>query len=164
MMGGSRQNDSSDDMRIRQVDACHVGDLIHIGNSVSLSPWTAENYLDELKNPNAMMLRLVSSENKTLGFVVGRLVGASDSPLEAEIYNIAVKQSPQRKGNGQLLLDAFTERCRNRGVTTIWLEVRESNLAAITFYKKYGFLPVQRRSHFYSNPREHGLLMRLNLM
>ena len=163
-MPEAQHNEPLDEVRMREVKACHVGDLIHIGDSVGLSPWTAENYLDELKNPDAVMLRLVSPENKTLGFIVGRLVGSEASSIDAEIYNIAVKQSAQKKGNGQLLLNAFTEQCRGKGVRTIWLEVRESNSPAINFYQKNGFIFVQRRSHFYSNPREHGWLMSLNLM
>ena len=151
------------DVRICQVQPCHVGDLIHIGTSVGLSPWTAENYIDELKNPDSIMLRLISGENKTLGFIVGRVIGSTPAPMEAEIYNIAVKHSAQKQGIGQMLLDAFTGRCRIKGVRTVWLEVRESNVKAIAFYKKNGFVPVQRRSHFYSDPREHGWVMRSNL-
>jgi ribosomal-protein-alanine N-acetyltransferase len=149
------------EVRVRPVEACHISDLIHLGESVNLSPWSAQSYLAELKNPDSVMLRLVSVKNKTMGFVVGRIVKTGDDERDAEIYNIAVKIREQRRGLGQLLLDAFCGHCRLSGVTNIWLEVRQSNEAAIAFYKKNGFAPVQKRSHFYTNPREHGWLMRL---
>jgi ribosomal-protein-alanine N-acetyltransferase len=155
---------TNDGVRIREINASHIGDLIHIGESVNLSPWTAESYLAEMKNPDAVMLRLVSEGNKTVGFIIGRIVGAvGESLLEAEIYNIAVKEREQRKGNGQLLFNAFVESCRSRGVATVWLEVRESNDKAITFYKRNGFERVQQRIHFYEHPREHAWLMRLTM-
>jgi ribosomal-protein-alanine N-acetyltransferase len=158
-----QRSESASDVRVRRIDTSQIADLIYIGQSVHLSPWTAESYLAELKNPDAIMLRLVSGENKTIGFVVGRFVGSGGAEPDAEIYNIAVKESEQSKGNGQLLFDAFFAICRDRGVKTLWLEVRQSNHKAIAFYERNGFESVQRRSHFYENPREHGWLMRLDM-
>ncbi len=149
--------------RIRDIEPRHVGDLIKIGASVNLSPWTAENYLEELSNPNALMLLLVSDENQIFGFIVGRLIGTDSVGMDAEIYNVAINMTDQRKGYGQILIQSFVEKCRQLEVSTIWLEVRESNQKAILFYEKNGFERVQQRSHFYNNPREHAWLMRLAL-
>ena len=154
------------DPRIRAVEVANIGELIRIGEETKLSPWTAQNYLDELKNDNAIMLRLISDDDNTLiGFVVGRLVlgGESEPTLDAEIYNIAVVELEQRKGCGQRLFDAFVDKCRDSGVANIWLEVRESNTKAIRFYERNGFCRVQTRNHFYENPREHAILMKLIL-
>ncbi|MFZ1701106.1 MAG: ribosomal protein S18-alanine N-acetyltransferase [Pyrinomonadaceae bacterium] len=151
--------------RIRPVEAGNVADLIRIGEETNLSPWTAQHYLDEIKDPNAIMLRVVAEDNSTLGFVVGRRVtgGSIDTTLDAEIYNIAVNKERQGSGFGQELFDAFANLCRQSGVGNIWLEVRESNKQAIGFYKRNGFEQVQTRNNFYSDPREHALLMRLIL-
>ena len=151
--------------RIRPVESSHVADLIRIGEETHLSPWSAQSYLDELKNPNAIMFRLVSDENETIGFVVGRLVPGGEIELrtDAEIYNIAVVSTHQGKGNGLRLLQAFLERSEERGVSFVWLEVRESNTKAIDFYRESGFDEVQTRPNFYSNPRENAILMRLKL-
>lgn len=151
--------------RLRSVESTHVCDLIRIGEAASLSPWSAESYLDEMKNPNAIIYRIVAENNSTIGFVVGRLItgGQTEPQREAEIYNIAVIEAERRKGLGQMLFDAFAKDCRDKEVTNVWLEVRESNRRAIAFYEKNGFKPVQTRSHFYENPREHAILMRLNL-
>ncbi len=156
----SSLTDDKIERRIREICAPHIGDLIRLGDAVDLSPWSAESYLAELKNPDAVMLRLISEANKTVGFVVGRLICTEGEAADAEIYNIAVKEAEQRKGNGQLLFDAFAEKCRQRHVLNIWLEVRESNEKAIAFYMRNGFERVQRRSHFYDNPREHAWVMR----
>jgi ribosomal-protein-alanine N-acetyltransferase len=156
---------NNDTPRITPVMPSQIGDLIRIGEETKLSPWSAEHYLEEIKNPRAIMLRLVSEENETLGFVVGRLVlgGESEVRADAEIYNVAVVNAQQNKGYGQRLLDSFFERCSKRGTEYVWLEVRESNHKAIAFYVKNGFEQVQSRPNFYNDPREAALLMRLKL-
>jgi ribosomal-protein-alanine N-acetyltransferase len=151
--------------RICLVNHSHITDLIRIGEASKLSPWSAQSYLDEIKNPNAILLRLVSCENEIIGFVVGRLVpgGEIDVRMDAEIYNIAVVSEHRNTGNGQRLLDEFLQISSERGAKNIWLEVRESNFPAIAFYRKNGFEQVQRRPNFYEDPRESALLMRLDL-
>jgi ribosomal-protein-alanine N-acetyltransferase len=147
------------------VESSHIRELIRIGEETRLSPWSAQGYLDELKNPAAIMLRLVDSENSIIGFVVGRLIlgGVIETHLDAEIYNIAVTEQCQRKGCGQRLFDEFVLRCRENKVASIWLEARESNQKAIKFYEKNGFEQVHTRPSFYSQPRENAIVMRLKL-
>lgn len=154
-----------DENRIRNIEASHIGSLITLGKETNLSPWTAQGYIDELKNERSIMLRLESGDNNTIGFIVGRLVIASNDELavDAEIYNIAVDRSAQRKGNGQLLLDEFLKKCLQSFVRRVWLEVRETNSKAIAFYKRNGFTTITTRKHFYTDPCENALLMRLVL-
>jgi len=151
--------------RIRPVETSHIADLIRIAEETNLSHWSAQSYVEEMKNPNAILLRLVGDDNITLGFVVGRIITAAhaDYGHDADIYNIAVTKFEQRRGFGQLLFEAFRAKCTRGEVGNIWLEVRESNAAAIAFYERNGFSRVQTRNHFYENPREHALLMRLPL-
>lgn len=156
---------SIDNLRIRPIEASHIGELIGIGDETNLSPWTAQGYLDEMKNPSSIMLRLVGEESAIVGFIVGRVIvgGDIETRLDAEIYNIAVTEQNQRNGFGQRLFDEFVAECRNRRVEYIWLEVRESNEKAIRFYEKNGFEPVQTRPSFYTDPRESAVVMRLIL-
>ncbi len=152
-------------LRVRHVEASNIADLIRLGEETNLSHWSAQGYLDEMKNPDAIMFRLVDDNNATIGFVVGRFVigGQIEKQLDAEIYNIAITAGEQNKGLGQMLLERFIKICRGRSAANIWLEVRESNKPAIGFYEKNGFERVQTRRSFYSDPREHAILMRLVL-
>lgn len=159
-----RPEDKSQLPRIRDVEASHISDLMRIADETNLSHWSAQSYLEEMKNPDAIMLRLVTESNETIGFVVGRIIGGvSETDFEAEIYNIAVTKGEHGNGRGQILFDAFSAACRERQSANIWLEVRESNRKAIAFYERNGFSPVQTRNHFYENPREHAILMKLRL-
>ena len=156
---------SSDQPRLRKVETSHIVDLIRIAEETNLSHWSAQSYLDEMKNPDSIMLRLDAGDNSTIGFVVGRFVpgGEIEIVTDAEIYNIAVSETEQGKGFGQLLFDEFATACRERKTANIWLEVRESNTKAIAFYENNGFERIQTRPSFYENPREHARLMKLVL-
>lgn len=152
-------------MRITKVETSHIADLIRIAHEVNLSHWSAESYLDEMKHEGSVMFRMADEQNETIGLIVGRMIegGAVEPSLEAEIYNIAVIEAEQQKGLGQSLLDRFLAAVCEREARAIWLEVRESNAKAIAFYEKNGFERIQTRNHFYENPREHAILMRLSL-
>ena len=89
-----------------------------------------------------------------MGFLVGRELGD-----EAEVLNLAVKPGERRRGAGRELLQAALEEFRARGVSRVFLEVRESNEAAIAFYAKQGFSRMGRRPAYYRDPDEAAVLM-----
>lgn len=149
--------------RVRRVERSHICELIQIAEESRLSPWTAQNYLDELKNENSIMFRLEADDSSTIGFIVGRTVPGREDETDAEIYNIAVVAEKRKRGCGQNLFNAFVKRCQDALVANVWLEVRKSNLTAINFYGRNGFNRVQTRNHFYENPREQAIVMKMEL-
>lgn len=110
------------------------------------SQWAAESYLDH-ECVVAMIL------GKVVGFVVTRVT----APGEWEVLNIAVERSARQKGVARTLME--TVLAGRRG--TWFLEVRESNEAAINLYKTLGFLAVGRREIYYHNPLEAAIVMRV---
>ena len=103
---------------------------------------------------------LVAERNgETVGFVMVRHVAD-----ESEIHNIVVRRSDRRSGVGAALLAAAMQSAREHGATRVFLEVRESNAAAIAFYASHGFRNVGRRSRYYRNPDEDALLFELRLI
>ncbi|HIX91420.1 MAG TPA: ribosomal protein S18-alanine N-acetyltransferase [Firmicutes bacterium] len=78
---------------------------------------------------------------------------------EGNITNVAVSYRWRRLGAGRRLIDSLA---RHDGVDRLLLEVRESNLPAITLYKSCGFVIDGTRRGFYSNPREDAFLMSLD--
>ena len=78
---------------------------------------------------------------------------------EGEIANVCVRPSARRRRVGARLLEALLDRMKAKGVTTIHLEVRESNTAAIALYEKYGFIRDGLRRGYYEEPKEDALLM-----
>jgi ribosomal-protein-alanine acetyltransferase len=94
------------------------------------------------------------------GQVVG-LLEWRDLGEEAEILDLAVHLNHRRQGHGCFLLRTFVQHILQPAVQKIFLEVRESNIAAIALYKKLGFQISGRRPNYYRNPQENALLMTL---
>jgi ribosomal-protein-alanine acetyltransferase len=88
------------------------------------------------------------------GFLVVRII-----PPEMEIMNLVVAGELRRKGVAAALLAAAEKAAREKKVSRAFLEVRESNGAAIAFYEGNGFAKMGRRANYYANPAEAAILM-----
>ena len=131
--------------------------IMDIQTESGLSPWSFEGYLKAIDKPESIFL----TASKTSGEIVGFIIATTTNYGEAEILNLGVRRNHRRKGVGTLLLNtAVTESFEKRQAEILWLEVRESNLKAIEFYRKNGFQVAGKRKNFYSNPLENALLMK----
>jgi ribosomal-protein-alanine N-acetyltransferase len=118
--------------------------------------WSPESYQ---QGAEAGQTILVAEEGGEIcGFLVSRWVAS-----EGEILNMAVAPVSRRKGVASQLLGDALEEARRRHVERIYLEVRESNGAAILFYETHGFARSGRRANYYSNPTEDAVLMERKL-
>ena len=82
---------------------------------------------------------------------------------ESELLRFALSCEQRGRGFGKSLL-AYALAEENRHQTEkVFLEVRESNEAAIAVYKKQGFKEIGKRKRFYQDPEEDALLMELIL-
>ncbi|QMI06526.1 ribosomal protein S18-alanine N-acetyltransferase [Citrobacter sp. RHB25-C09] len=82
---------------------------------------------------------------------------------EATLFNIAVDPAFQRRGLGRTLLEHLIDELEKRGVLTLWLEVRASNVAAIALYESLGFNEATIRRNYYptADGREDAIIMAL---
>ncbi len=78
---------------------------------------------------------------------------------EAHIIMLAIHPSFQRQGLGQALLWALLKSACDRQLERSTLEVRDSNLAAVSLYKKFGFKEAGRRKRYYEDTGEDALVM-----
>jgi len=79
---------------------------------------------------------------------------------EGEILNLGVGPAHRRRGAGRELVRAMMETLATRGVRAVYLEVRESNVAARELYDRLGFREMGRRSRYYRRPVEDAILLR----
>ena len=80
---------------------------------------------------------------------------------EANLLLMAIHPSQQGRGLGYQLLEESITLLKNNPVQ-IFLEVRESNQAAIALYEKSGFHQIDLRKNYYPNKdgsREHAIIM-----
>ena len=84
---------------------------------------------------------------------------------EAHLLNICIDPEWQRRGYGRLLLEHFMELARERGAGQMFLEVRVSNVAALTLYRASGFNEVGMRKNYYpaENGREDAMILAIEL-
>lgn len=117
------------------------------------SPWSAEGLQSELSNPSAEFYVL-----ETEG-TVAAYMGMHIVLDECYIANVAVKKAFRKKGFGKALVENALSVAAEKGCSFITLEVRVSNLAAVSLYEKCGFLCLGERKNFYSQPTENALIM-----
>ena len=86
-----------------------------------------------------------------------------DLGKESEILDIAVAESHRRRGYASRLLREFLLLAKQRGTTDVFLEVRESNVAALALYHKLGFISSGRRPNYYRHTDEAALLLHRKL-
>ncbi len=137
-----------DDARIT-VRGARADDLPAIATIQEQSPeaaqWDPASYLDH----NCLVACL---DWRIVGFLVTRQV----APDEREILTLAVDPGDRQKGIARTLLKHALENTKGAW----FLEVRASNLAAIRLYKSAGFEAAGRRSEYYYEPAEDGIVMR----
>lgn len=77
----------------------------------------------------------------------------------AHITTLAIAPDWRRLGLGEWLLIRLIEEGQNLGANVTTLEVRPSNHAARSLYRKYRFREVGRRPHYYSDNGEDALIL-----
>ena len=131
-----------------------------IENIVYPHPWTRGNFLDSLASGyDAWVAR---EENFRLAgyFLAMRVVD------EMHLLNISIRTDLQGRGFGCMLLDRVAALARANGMTSILLEVRPSNLRALSVYERYGFVRIGLRKGYYpaaGSAREDAIVMRFCL-
>lgn len=98
----------------------------------------------------------------------GQIAGFSITQIvldEASLFDIAIHPQWQRCGFARCLLRALIAKLINRGVCTLWLEARVSNIPAIKLYDNFGFNQVTLRRNYYpsANGFEDAVIMALIL-
>jgi [ribosomal protein S18]-alanine N-acetyltransferase len=97
----------------------------------------------------------------TGGFVLARVAAG-----EAEILTIGVDPRFSRLGLGWRLMRAALRKARDDAAEAVFLEVDETNIAAVALYRKLGFAKVGERRAYYQDvngARTAALVMRLDL-
>lgn len=109
--------------------------------------WTPLDYLSHL-----CVVAVVGGN--TAGFAVARRT----APDELEILNVAVDPPFRRRGVARKLIQQVL--AGHRGA--VFLEVRQSNLAARKLYHSIGFETIAVRKDYYSDSGEQAIVMKFH--
>ncbi|HZP80022.1 MAG TPA: ribosomal protein S18-alanine N-acetyltransferase [Chthonomonadaceae bacterium] len=139
---------SIEPMRRTDLDAVH-----RIDKRCFPTPWLPSAYLTELSNRSACYL-VARFGLEIVGF--GGQWVISD---EAHITTLAVDPMHRGRKIGERLLLALMEEAIYQGASHATLEVRESNRAAQSLYRKYGFRNAALRKNYYTDNGENAIVM-----
>ncbi len=137
---------------VLRLERKHLEDVAALEADCFSEPWSRQS------------LELLVTE-QALGAVVccnGRAVayGGMMTVLdEGQITNVAVLPAYRRQGLGRAVLEKLCSLAEERGLRELSLEVRISNLPAISMYEQNGFVIAGKRRGFYRDPLEDAYVM-----
>ena len=144
-------------MTIVPMEERHLDDLARLELLCFSRPWSRQALKEELTNPAACFL-VGEEAGEVLGYA-----GMHCAAGECYVDNVAVFPEARRQGVGRKLMEALLQAAAARGGEFLSLEVRPSNLEALSLYRGLGFREVGRRRRFYDDPVEDGLLLTKDL-
>ena len=144
--------------RIRPAQQSDVAELADLEPRCFSDPWQPEGFREVLASPLIVGLVAELKSRRIAGYLIARAMED-----EGEILNIAVAPENRRQGIAAALLAAGQCKLKDRGVESVFLEVRASNDPALELYLAQGFRPVGRRRDYYRMPVEDAMVLRLGL-
>ena len=138
---------------ISSLETTDLPAAYHIEQRAHAFPWSEKTFAS---NQGERYLNLqLSVDGVMAAFAITQIVLD-----EATLFNIAAFQ---RRGLGRALLERVIDEVEKRGVVTLWLEVRASNVAAIALYESLGFNEATIRRNYYPtvDGREDAIIMAL---
>ena len=142
----------SDQLKIRRLTYADLPQVIAIERRAFPTPWSLAMFVLELSKPSGICLAATRDER-----VVGYLV-CSRYDRVWHVMNVAVDDRQLRQGIATALLTRLFELADRRG-EQYTLEVRESNLGAITLYERFGFKSAGVRPGYYHDNKEDAVIM-----
>lgn len=143
-------------MIIRKMTFEDVKTVVQIEKECFSLPWSEASFEDSLAREDTVFL--VCEDLDVVGYI-----GMYLSFEEGEITNVAVTPSYRQRGCGNLLIQAIKEEAKARAAESVILEVRVSNVPAISLYKKHGFEEIGIRKNFYEHPSEDAIIMKVGI-
>ena len=133
----------------------HVDKIVELQNSCFPDGWSKQNLISGIENGGLQGVVLFDGDD-LLGFIT-----YSKTCDFIEIDDVLVAPSHRKKGYATLLIEKMLEGL-DKGIQKAFLEVRESNIPAISLYKKSGFSVISTRKKYYSDG-ENALVMQKEL-
>jgi len=144
----------------RAMLAADLVAVVNVETRAYSFPWSRGNFIDSLAAGHVAEL-LQSPDAGLVGYFV-----AMPGVDELHLLNITVAPEWQGRGHGGALLDVVQAHAVERGLATLWLEVRDSNHRARALYRRRGFAEVGLRRAYYpaAGRREDAVVMSLPLL
>jgi ribosomal-protein-alanine N-acetyltransferase len=131
--------------------------VVEIESLSQPSPWSRQIFAEELAREWAR-LQVIRNDGRAVAFSNYWLVHD-----EVHLLNIGTHPDHRRQGYARALMEALIQTGQSRRASLVTLEVRRSNLGAISLYEALSFKNVGVRRGYYAEDREDALVMALEL-
>ena len=145
-------------MLIRNMTAEDIPAVVEIEKECFSLPWSEKSFAESIVREDTIFLVCEEKDGAILGYI-----GMYLSFDEASITNVAVASQFRKRGCGKQLVIAAKTAAKEAGAESIFLEVRVSNVPAISLYKKQGFENLGIRKKFYEHPVEDAIIMKVGI-
>ena len=149
----------SSDLKIQSLTTDNLTELLELDKACFDGLWTMQGYLRELESPNSHFLGLFSPFNHSELLGMGCFWSILE---EAHITILAVHPQYHGQGLGKALLYSLLRTATDLGLERATLEVRDSNLVAISLYEKFWFKTAGKRRGYYKDNNEDALILWLS--
>ncbi len=110
-------------------------------------------HMEDVLTQDYACVYVYEENNKIIGFI------HTEYHYEiTDIINIAIKEEYHHKHIGSKLLQYIIDNTKS---DKIMLEVRPSNINAISLYNKFNFKEIYRRKHYYDNNEDAIIMERI---
>lgn len=133
-----------------------IPSVLEIENVSFQNPWQTSTFSGEIVNrgisyPYVIMHRIFE---RIIGYIIYWKMQE-----EVQISNFAIHPDFRGKGIGEAVMRRIIKAIQRDGGVYVFLEVRPSNLAARSLYKKLEFEILGARKGYYHTPVEDALIM-----
>ena len=137
--------------QFRIMQEADLEQVILTEKSSHLTPWKELHFLDCIAS-NYWNYVLVDCSSPLA--LIGHCV-VMPAFEEAHLLNITIHQDYRRLGIAKKALQAIEQTCVERSFERILLEVRQSNVEAVSLYQAIGFQQIGIRKGYYQLPLTH---------
>lgn len=144
-------------MQIRWLIRRDMADVLRIEQQSFEFPWTDEDFLCCLRQRNHIGM-VAEHDNNVVGFMIYEL-----HKSRLNILNFAVDPNFRRKGVGNQMINRLIDKLSQQRRNEILLEVRERNLEAQLFFRRFEFRAISVIRSHYDDTDEDAYLMQFML-
>lgn len=136
----------------------HLDAIAAIDRQSFRHPWQVDTFRQELLQKNAIHRVALNATGEVIAFACARLL------LEQlHILKVAVAADYRNQGIGTELMNALIAGARERGASTVLLEVRPSNQGGLSLYRSLAFRCIATRPQYYPDTGEDAMVLKKSL-
>jgi ribosomal-protein-alanine N-acetyltransferase len=141
---------------IRRMIGLDIEGVLEVEVASFTTPWSKGAFESEVyDNELTHYLVIVDTESKQVIGYAGMWIIVD----EAHVTNVAILPDYRGRGLGEKLLRCLMSKAKERGATSMTLEVRRSNNEAKGLYTKLGFTARGVRPGYYTDTKEDAIIM-----